>query len=247
MENSLNLRDLRGKGELELEIPGFDGYTIDTNLVCRSYKRGKARELKLNSKSYFLSRSNQMYTFRPAKLLYCAQKGIDPAQIDTSKFLITKDGEVMDKKEFEARMGLTDRNCLPNKGHKTKTSALDRLNDLREGLVAQRKSILTDDPKYIYDYLEKNKKKIINMTAYSLMKAYFAKELKSRYQELAMIVADHWVKHKIVKASLMVSAQGAMVRLIKEEREHFNKAVYDNVEYSMTDEGMFHLGINNKE
>ena len=55
MENSLNLRDLRGKGELELEIPGFDGYTIDTNLVCRSYKRGEVRELKLNARSYCLS------------------------------------------------------------------------------------------------------------------------------------------------------------------------------------------------
>lgn len=246
MENSLNLRDLRGKGELELEIPGFDGYTIDTNLVCRSYKRGKVRELKLNARSYCLSRSSQNYTILPAKLLYCAQRGIDPTQIDTSKFVITKDGEVMDKKEFDARMAPTDCNCLPNKGHKTKTGAIDRLNELREGLIAQRKSILKDDPKYIYDYLEKYKKRIIYITAANSHKAYFTKELKSKFQELAMLVADHWVNHKIVKASLMASAQGAMVRLIKEEREHFNKAVYDNVEYGMTDEGMFHLGINNK-
>lgn len=239
MATSSDSRDLIDKGRVELKIPGFDKYTIDTNLVCRSYNGRSVKKLKLSHRNYHLYRSSEHYKFRPSKLLYCAQNGIDPSMLNGEVFVITKDGEVMEKTEFLNSVHLTDKNRLPINGHKTKKSAIERLNQLRHGITAQRKSILTGDRKYIYDYLVENKKGVLNMTARSVTTGGLRKELKQRFDELALLVADHYVTHMIVKANLMVSGENAMRKLLKDEQEHRKKTLYGIVEYGMTDEGMY--------
>lgn len=224
-----------------MEVPGFPGYTVDTNLTVRTYKRNEPKEMTVQSNGNVpLVKEGARYQFSPAKLKYCAEHNIVPTEIDGDQFIITKDGKVVFRDEFIGTgTPYRDKNMLPVEGFRSKRKAQKALRLLTMGLTAQRKTLRESNPLYIADFLKENKELIIShIRKYMSLKREVG-ELDRRFDELAALVADKYYKNFIVKASLHISAAREMATLIKEEKENPKKIDYEKVEYAMTESGMY--------
>lgn len=240
MATSSKLRDLRGKGEMELQIPGFPDYTIDTDLTVRSYKCYKTHVLKPHkTKGCQLLRDNKKCHITPVKLLYCAQRNIDPLKVDGRKFMILTDGTVVERANLKGVVGKIDNNGLPNNGFKSKASALRQIQTLYQGLLAQKKTLTSNSPKPVADFLIKFKQSVITAVVNYGNRVQYKNEIERRYDEFAMMIGKRFLDNNMAKASLHMTAARMMVSLVKQEKENSRKTDYQEVEFGMTEDGMY--------
>lgn len=138
-------------------VPGYERYGIDTNGIVYSLsKREGWRVLSQEQKRFTLHKGKEQISITKQKLIYCAEKGVNPKMIDGRQYVILRDGKLATKAELACSNNRTSNNESIGFSKLEKTiemarACIDYLRGDKEKLLF----ILRDNHEYLINLVAK--------------------------------------------------------------------------------------------
>lgn len=185
----------------EMPIPGMEAYTIDAEMVVRSYKRPGSPSIlccKLNHHGGYEYNLwcmdehglRQKKSFNPLRLYLCACSGLDPRETTLDSFEFDENGlpvavKMQVKDKMKCKPGKVITTSAYRKGMTDKEKQLALAARSEYEIKVLKKAVETDDYKELMEIMWSYKNLVIGM----LYVKYLIR--KNRAEELFSIAVEH--------------------------------------------------------